>query len=391
MCRNAGFGNHRSLQRGIWLFISTRSPDTTVTVSVTYDYACTQEARRVNYFFVIENTEALRGAGVSRQLLGNLKDAMIEFVNRVDYENGSQGGLTLFAQDYTNRVVLRGGREGRTALLQAIRSVSTEQIGNSAGAPSAIRDATERLPTGISDDALNMLIVVDAGAPVITKPLIDYQTACGAAHDAGVTLVVIGLENAGARGAGCASPGWFRRSRSTSGADLKEILSELAETLVSGKLVGSEDVSEWPNDPFSYVARSGSPRDPDFALAGEFIWTFEPPAPAGGRDLSYQLRAREGIGNTIVDLSLRSEINLFYDDGYRGTLPLDNPTICIHVPGDQAFCDDYFGQLTPTPPPTPVPPSPTPAPTDEPPPPATATPLPPERSAIYLPSLFRTG
>jgi len=369
-----------------------------IEVDIDYRYACSRQRRQINFFLLVEATEALRGNGVHRSLFNNLKQAMTDFVHRVDYDHGSMGGLTFYAQDYSNRLILRGGDAGKVALLRAIRSISVEPIGNSAGAPAAIRDATGRLPTSTQIEATNVLIVVDAGAPVSTRPLIDYATACGAAHKAGVVLIVIGLENAGSRGLGCASPGWGRISREKDGSDLSEIFEGLADTLISGKRAELDEYADWLDQGFTYVPGSASPFEPDTMLRRQHVWSFDRPAPTGVRSIRYRIQAETGLGNRITPLSVESTVDLILSDGSRARVDLDNPEICVHKPGQAEFCTGH-GQDPPntptTPPPSPepstVPPSPTvvppsPEPTSTP-QPATPTdsPRPAPNRILYLP------
>ncbi len=372
----------------------------TLEVSVDYEYQCSHQRRRINYFLLVEASEALRGPGVDRDLLEKLKQALSVFVNRVDYGNGSTGGLTLYAEDYSNRVTLRGDDAGRKALLDAIRRISVEPIGNSAGAPAAIRDATERLPTGQSSDAINVLIVIDAGAPVSTRPLIDYETACGAAKKAGVVLSVIGLETAGTRGLGCASPGWGRVSREADGSDLEEIFDQLADLLISGKGSSSnkrrnrgrccaavlvrweeaiaellptssgptrwmqrrpnctsycltspkqpdlEEYGEWFSQGFDYQAGSAEPFEPDQLIGQQYAWTFDRTPRAGSRSIRYRVDVETGPGNRVEPLSVDASVALFFSDGSRANAPADNPEICVYKAGRSDFCAGH-GQPTP--------------------------------------------
>lgn len=373
----------------------------TLQVTTRWRYRCERDRqRRVNFFLVVENTSALRGSGVSRALLGNLKDALQQFVLGVDFDGGSRGGLSLYAQDVSQRVTLRGGRDGEAALLRAIRGISTEPIGNSAGAPAAIRDATELLPTGQADeDVRNVLVVVDAGAPVITRPLIDYQTACGAARDAGVTLVIVGLETAGARGAGCASRGWFRASRDEDGEDLRGIFDELAEQLLSqDKSVESEELVLLPSPAFAYVEGSGEPRDPDLSFAGMHSWSYAGEHAPEERVLRYRLRARpdSATRGARVPLTDDASLLLLYADGLSGLLPLPVPEVCIHAAGDAEACAARPDLPTPTeaapPTATPVTPTATALPPASPTAPPTVAPTDPPAGAparIYMPALHR--
>jgi hypothetical protein len=41
----------------------------------------------------------------------------------------------------------------------------------------------------------------------------------------------------------------------------------------------------------------------------------------------------------MVPLSLRSELWLTYQSGDQKSIPVDNPTICVHKKGDPSFCN----------------------------------------------------
>jgi hypothetical protein len=212
-------------------------------VSIRYTFNCTGEDRRINVFLVIENTSYLRGP--RNQALTNVKEGLLRFVNQVNYLIGSRGGLTLYAENYTNRVTLVGGNEGKQSLLEAIGRISVEPVGNSAGAGAAIRDATGRLPTQAEDPgATNVLFIVDAGAPVTTQPGITLATACHAAEEAGVHVIVVGLEMAGYRLGGCATSGWARYDPSPDARGFPDIADELAEALVKGQKADTSEILE---------------------------------------------------------------------------------------------------------------------------------------------------
>ncbi|MFQ5459873.1 MAG: hypothetical protein ACE5EL_03675 [Anaerolineae bacterium] len=320
-------------------------------VTIRYDFTCTGEDRVVNFFLVVENTGLL--GGPRRAALANVKEGLLRFVNAVNYLNGSKGGLTLYAEDYSNRVVLRGGNDGKEALLGAIGRISVEPIGNSAGAGPAIRDATERLPTGAKDsEVTNVLFVVDAGAPVTSRPLIDLDSACRAAHDAGVHVMVVGLENAGYRMAFCATNGWARWDPSPDARDFAKIADELAEMLVKGKRAGESEVFESLRSAVSLVPGSSSPKPPDNLFANDYSWTFPGVLPPGGQEVKYRIKAADNVANEIFSPSLVSEVTLYYNDQSTRSLTLDRPEICVHARGDPSFCSGFPPQPTATPSPT---------------------------------------
>jgi len=378
-------------------------------VTVEYDYKCTGETRRVNFIFVIENTAYLRPAGSGFELLNNLKRALQNFVNKVDYNNGSTGGMTLYADDYTNRVPPQGGANGKANLLTQIGLISVKETGNSAGAGAAIRNATERLPTSTElEGATNVLIVVDAGGPVSTRPLITLETACKAAKDAGVLVSVVGLRAAGSRMFGCSSNGWSRGSGAANGSDLPDIFDGLAESLLKGRRAQSSAYFESFHTAFEYVSGSSQPKEPVNQFANDWEWRFDQSnPPAGGFQITYQLRAvPDQVRNAVVPLSAESRIDLIFPAGPVGTLFLPEMRVCVYDPGRASFCDPFLLSLTPTPTPAATVPAtevptmgpptetPTPEPTVDTPVAPTETPTPsatPDvpQGLIYLPALVR--
>jgi hypothetical protein len=320
-----------------------------VEVNIRYNFNCTGEDRKINIFLVVENTSYL--GGPRNQALANVRDGLLRFVNQVNYLNGSCGGLTLFAEDYTNRVTLRCGNEGKEALLEAIGRISVEPVGNSAGAGAAIRDATERLPTNVGDSGTNVLLVVDAGAPVVTPPLLRIQDACKAAYESKVHVMTVGLENAGYRMGFCATNGWARFDPSPDARGFPAIMDELAEALVKGQQADTSEVLEALRSSVTLVP-GAQPFDPDNPYANDFVWSFQGNPPPSGQTISYKIKLDEElIENEIFSPSIESSLSLFYKSGQFRTLLLPEEEICVYKRGDPSFCAGY-PPATPTPTPT---------------------------------------
>jgi hypothetical protein len=381
-----------------------------VVVQVQYNFKCTGQNRKINYFFVVEGTGALRPGG-KLDLLQNLKKGLTNFVNNVDYSNGSMGGLTVYADDYNNRVTLLGGEQGRQSLLNAIGLISAKPVGAVAGVAGAVRDATQRLPTGVNDpDVTNVLIIVDAGAQIPSSgpTMSNLNDSCDAARKAGVLMILVGLRPAGNRlgSVGCVTSGWFRYSPTEDGSDLPGLFSGLAERLVKGK---KADKSEYYDDlqgaDFSYVVGSGAPFDGNNTFGNEWSWEFPPPGPAG-QTIQYRAKVvteSVPVGGKMTTESYETKLCLTYKDGTNECTEAPNPDICIYRKGVPSDCDKFRVTLTPpaTPSPTgvttPETPTPTEAPSDTPvvptdtptnpavPPTDTPTPTPPPRPTIYLP------
>ncbi len=327
-----------------------------VEVNVHYNFNCTGEDRKINVMLVVENTTYL--GGPRNQALQNVKEGLLRFVNQINYLNGSKGGLILYAGDYTVRVILRDGAEGKQSLLDAIGRISVEPVGSSSGAPAAIRAATGLLPTGAEnpEGVTNVLFVVDAGAPVLQPPMLTLQTACNAAHEAGVHVMTVGLENAGYRFAFCATNGWARYDPSPDARGFPTIADELAESLVKGQKAGSAEVFESLSSAIEMLPNA-QPFAPDNPFGNDFQWTFTGNPPPSGQDLRYRLKLIDtAIQNEIFSPSFQSDLTLFYNNGQYRTLRLPMDDICVYKTGDPSFCDGFPPPVveTPTPSETPI-------------------------------------
>ncbi len=331
-----------------------------VDVSIRYNYRCTGQNRRVNFFLLVENTPALRPGG-KLTLLNNLKKGLTNFVNSVDYGNGSMGGMTLYAASYQNRVTLQGGQTGRQNLLDAIGLISTEPAGGLAGVPGAVRDAHERLPDNAGPDTTNVLLIVDAGAQIDPNgpTLSDLGTSCKVAN-ANTLMVLVGLRPAQNRLAGfnCVDSGWFFYSPTEDGSDLPALFNNIAEKLIKGKLASSNEYYEALNSAdFQYVVGSGVPQEPYNPWGSEYSWSFPNPGPAGQviRFRAKVVTENVPVGGLMSVVADRAELCLLYKDGTQQCGPAPNPGVCIRRRGVTSDCAGYRATLTPGMPPTTAP------------------------------------
>jgi hypothetical protein len=383
-----------------------------VTVKVTYNFKCSGDVRQINYFIVIENSAMLRQGAGGREALDNVVKGARKFVNQVEYANGSQGGLVLYAAQRQIRVPLGGGEQNRKNMLTALGNIPLPPIGNSNGAGAAIRDATGLLPTQQEESGLNVLIIIDAGAPEVPgegPPIIDRFTACNAARQSGVLVTVLGFPEGRGRMISCATRGWYFSVSDQRGRNVPEIFDDLSEAILRGREMKRVDYSDWPYPGVDYVEGSGYPRDYDYEVIGEYTWEFEgKEAPPTGQRLEYNLEIDPVTypGSQVIKVSNDATMSFVYSTGDPMDVEMDNPEICIYKPSEKLFCDDWaMRNLTPTPgvsptsvPPTdtPQPPTPTPTighPTETPasptaPPEDTVTPTPSVGTSIFLPAAY---
>jgi hypothetical protein len=342
-----------------------------LTIQSQYRFICTGETRKVNVVFVVENSGYLRQGLGGREALDNITKGARNFVNQIDYSNGSRTGLMLYAATDTFRVPLTGGEDGRKALLEAFEGISIEPMGDSSGAGAAIRDATGALPTGVQSDFSNILIIVDAGAPEVPgSDLVDRYTACNAARLGGVTIAVLSFPQAGRRLAACASSGWFFQLRSNTAPDAPDTFDRIAEGMLRGLQMDKVTYSDFLEDGFNYTPGSGYPRDPDFVVLSEMFWEFVgKTSPPTGQVVEYQVTLDKDVfpGGTIRPISLWSYLEFTYAQGTTVKAEMPNPPVCIYK-DSPSECAAFAITLTPaaedTATPTQPPTSPTPSPTD---------------------------
>lgn len=393
-----------------------------ITVETQYDYSCFSGIKPINFVLVVENTMPGEG-GSPYDLLRNLKTGLSRFVSVTNYDNGTQGSMTLVGDQYTVRVPLQGGRDGKEALMNAIELISLKPVGNSAGFGQAIRDAIGRLPTNVEDQFENWVIVFDRGAPETTgsnpEPPVTRDEACTLAVAQKVNMIVVGHQDSGFRMVRCATRGYYA-STGAKAPDLPELFDRVADRVLRGKQADTSEYVDYIDEDFvEFVNGSGQPRDPDRVLGSEIAWsTKDDKKPPSGLFYRYKLKAHRDTGLLpyIGDVTIDPLILMNWKDSSPSDeVMLPNPHVCIYRRGKESDCDGFRFSLTPTavpgmetptptaPPPTTPPPSPTrepatltpeqptptpEAPTDEPP---TLTPVPTEEPLprVLLPALLK--
>ncbi len=368
------------------------SVDGMVDVRVEFNYQCTEEKRRIFFFLAVENSDKTQPSGrTGRRLIANIREGLANFVGKIDYENGSQGGLILYNTNDIVRMDLQGGGGGQQALINAVNNFPTGSSRSARAAGDAVAKATELLAAAEAPPGtMKLILVFDAGAPM-TNPQVEIADACQAAKDAGIHMAAFALESAGDRFKECADEISFRGSGREGGQDIPEKLEAFGDGFARADQVGQLLLSDRISQQFDYVPGSGRPTEP-YNFMNEIGWDILPPPPPEGHVYEYQLSIDEGAENEVVSLSDEALLTLFYLDDSFGELSLDNPEICIHTPGRRTVCDNFVATLTPpaptdTPSPTATatstrpPQTPTPTPTD--------TPEPP--TGIYLPVTVRAA
>lgn len=355
-----------------------------ISVKVHYNYNCVSGVKRINFILLVEATISEQNIADRNGLLLSLKDGLKNFVNTTSFTNGTMGGLTLVGEEYTNRVPLRAGREGKDQLLEAIELISLKPIGGAVGFGGALNDAVGRLPTNVEDAAENWVIVFDRGAPEIIagnpEPPVTIAEACKRATRSKVNVAVVSHQDAPYRFS-CVTRGFARRSSGPRAPDLPKIFEDLADSIVRGKQAKETVYQDYAyNDAFAFVEASGRPRDPDDARGSppyDISWkSKDNTKPPGGFSIDYQWRALTDQTDPVTKISVDdfpSILFLWADGTYDDfTLddPVNNPEVCVYRKGKQQQDCGAFVPYTPTPSgdtPTPEPATPTPTATDVPP------------------------
>ncbi len=319
-----------------------------VDVNVEFDYACSDVERTIYFYLVVENSENLNPGGFSgREYFDNVRDGLNDFVEQIDYTNGSKGGLILYTNNESERLELRDGDGGKRALQSAVTGITTSgRSANAAG--EAVELATEKLLEAEADGVVHRVIVImDAGA-TMSAPRVEPLVACQAARDAGIQVAVISLRDTESRLAECA-PEYLRHSAARpTGEDIPPELDELGDGMSRADQADLVSVFDQLESGFSYEVGSGTPRPPDVFFINELGWDFLPPAPEGGQALGYRLNVSEEAAGTIGMASMNPLVTINYADGSFSVIRLENPEICVHPRANPAFCEDFIATLTPS-------------------------------------------
>jgi hypothetical protein len=371
----------------------------TVHVRIDFGYRCPEARPQVHALILVENTEPLQPSGFAgRAQIGNVREGLVNFVEALDFGNGTQGGLLLYGNAVSVRTPLGGGSGGRQELITAVENFATAGGRQATAAGEAVTKATELLSAvDAAPGATKLMLIVDAGAPQGDAEAL--TAACGAARSAGLSVAVMALSTAGDRMKGCADDNLFRATSSEFAREVPETLGTLGYGVANSNQVATALVGGRLAAGFDYVAGSGRPREPDVRFGRELGWEFSPPPPAEGHVVELDVAVDPGLVNEVGPLAEVASLVLNYADGSAGELPIPVPEVCVHAPERRAFCDPFLATLTPraatpTATLTQIHPSLTPTPTE-----AVETPVPtpqptatePIRGPVYLPIARRGG
>jgi hypothetical protein len=348
----------------------------TFDVRTEYDYKCSGQKQKLNFIFLVENTGFLRGgeptpkpgpqpAGAQPQvgeLLNSVRSALKQFINDVDFENGSAGGLTLYSDDVQVLAPFpQAGKNGQDHLIRQVGVIRLSGAANVSGLVTAIRDQTEVLPER-AEGVTNALIIFDAGAPILAAGvrLSDIETSCTVAKTNNIVRVIVSLYGTDSRLArikNCASRGFVYPSGDPNGKDLlgpDNIMDQIAKQLMSGaKATGSEYADRINRDFFEYVPGSGvvdgRPEEPSVTFGNELQWSFTGDPPTGGRVIEYKVKVIDRVEKGKGLLATLSQLTLVFPGGVPPrTMDIGSPDMCVYTDRDLHYCDNFL-TATPTP------------------------------------------
>jgi hypothetical protein len=349
-------------------------------VRATFNYTCTADTSVVAFVIAVENSDRIQPPGFGgRNLTANIREGLRDFINEIDFDNGSMGGFIVYSASSQVRVELGGGSSARQSLLTAAATFPAPGSPSGRGAADAITTATAMLSgDAVPANAAKVLLVVDLGAPWGTEATV--QSACTAARDAGILLSVMSVDTAEQRMEPCATEGLFRYSGRPGGDDIPEKVRALGQGFAHANQVQSAQLTDQLEQGMRYVDGSAVP-EPSLVFAGEIAWDFLPPPPAGGYVVTYEVAADRPGGD--LTLSVDAVLQLLYGDGTAAEVMLPNPEVCVYPRGQPDACRGFGATPSPTAPPDePTDEAPTPTPTLEPSPEGTTW-------SVYLPALTR--
>jgi hypothetical protein len=340
----------------------------TIDVEATYRYACPVGDRKVAFFLLVENSRALEHTGYdSRDFLDNLHAGLVDFVDQINYDLGSQGGLILFNRTSTVRVSLSGEGTGKQPLVNAINSIAPGGSPSALGIAEAVDEATRQLESADpTHSAAWFIVIIQAGGDT-TDPQATIPASCSAARGKGVTIGLVTLKDVADPFDTCVSPFWTRNAPRNSGEDLAEVMTGLGKAVSQGHNAARVEYCDEVAQEFHLDESSAQPRPPDTSAIGQYCWIDDAPPPDEGYHLRYQLTAGEGTINLIGPASVSAEVRLTMLDGSIVEDRLAAPDVCVYKADQPQFCDPFVETLTP---PAPTPPTAT----QEPPTPTTSVP-----------------
>lgn len=326
-------------------------------VEVNYRYSCPPGSRKANFFILVENSALLEAERRwdRDDFMKNLHDGLTNFVNRIDYAAGSQGGLILFAVNSNVREELRGPGQGQQTLLAQLNAIAPGGSASAVGVADAINAAMERLeaadPTG---ETFRFILILQAGGTTANRAT-EIQDACSNAKAKGATVALLTLPRVEHPLTSCPSEFWTRNQSRDSGEDLPDILTELGLAVSQGGQARQVEYCEEVALGFGFDESSAQPRPPDAAVLDEYCWLDEaplpeePPVPPEGYTIRYKLTAKEGTVNEIGAPSQRAEVRLTLRDARIAEIALPLDDVCVYKAGQAQYCDSFAARLTPSP------------------------------------------
>jgi hypothetical protein len=167
----------------------TVSPESTlvgkpVRVKITVTGNCVGGARGVDIFFVVDRSVTM----FDKDYLDPTKDALVRFVNTMDFETtNSKGGLITFAASHNVGVNLTPVREN---LINAIKNIRLSQETDVRGLQGAFRTATQKLD-GDGTPGNDKVIMILVAGPDINQAMLNMPTVTQAARNAGVKVIFL--------------------------------------------------------------------------------------------------------------------------------------------------------------------------------------------------------
>jgi len=361
----------------------------TVHVSVTLQADCAGGAKAIDAFFVVDRSVTM----IEDQLLQPTQDALIAFVNAMNFPASKAGVITYAANESISRN-LTGDRD---AIIQAINAIRLSQETDVRGLQGAFRTATQKLDGDGTPGNEKVIFIVAAGADT-AQALLTMPTVTQAARNAGMKVIFLMFPDARFThyvdaSSDCDEP-WCPAWQGPRGAVLRkwawgveestmdDVMRELAARLLRLPTLDAVTVSDSLNFAAEYVVGSASPPfdRPEVPPYEDLEWDLGRP-PAGGATVSYDVRMTEE-GEYPVAVLTRAFLT-FSTGPQQFILPLPNPAVrvsgaVVETPTSTPFV------TRPTD--TPTAPVDTPAPTMQ--PSATATDA-VDRPTIFLPAALR--
>jgi hypothetical protein len=368
-----------------------------VHVEITVTGSCTGGNRGIDIFFVVDRSVTM----FEEDYLDPTKDALIRFVNTMDFTK-SQGGLITFASNDDVRANLTNNQD---ALIQAIRAIRLSQETDVRGLQGAFRTATQKLDDNGTPGNDKVIMILVAG-PDTNQALINMPTVTQAARNAGMKVIFLMFPQsrylhyveAASDCTGTYCGRWTHRSgpmskwawgvdKENTADDVIERLKILADILLKEPTLTALEIDDGLSGFFDYVPGSANP-PPTGGGGPDLNWSYTS-VPPGGIHIAYDVEALdEGIFRTAVV----TRLDLLLSTSERFVVALPNPEVTVLDPALITPTATATAPVTPTDPPTathtlapgttePPPATTQPPPATTEPPPATETP----EGALFLP------